>query len=97
MAYEIVISPRALQEIDEAIKFYEGRNTNAPQDFIKVLKFSYNTLRINPYFRKVHRNIRRLPLKVFPYSIYFIVYEKDKRIEILSCFHNRQDPEKAPG
>ena len=96
MAYKIIVSPRAQQEIENAIDFYLLHSDNAPKHFKSSLLDSYNTLSFNPFFRIIYRNIRALKIKRFPYSLYFVVDEKREIIRILSCFHNKRNPKDRP-
>jgi plasmid stabilization system protein ParE len=96
MAYKLIVSPRAQKEIESAIDYYALYSTQAPHDFVFNLKHTYDTLKIFPFFRIRYRNIRALKIKKFPYSLYYIVDESQKTVKILSCFHNRQNPDKRP-
>jgi toxin ParE1/3/4 len=51
MVYKIFVSPRAQKEIENAIDYYALYSTDAPVNFIAVLKEAYKTLEINPFFR----------------------------------------------
>lgn len=97
MAYKIIVSPRAQKEIENAIDYYSLNSTKAPLNFIIILKDAYSTLERNPFFKVRYKNIRALKLKKFPHSLYFIINEKQYTIKILSCFHNKQNPDKRPG
>jgi plasmid stabilization system protein ParE len=51
MTYEILISPRAQKEIENAIDYYALYSTDAPVNFIAFLNVAYHTLQSEPYFR----------------------------------------------
>ena len=51
MTFKIIVSPRAQKEIENAIDYYALYSTDAPKDFISVLKETYATLESNPFFR----------------------------------------------
>jgi len=68
----------------------------APINFIAVLKAAYETLETNPFFEIRYKNIRSLKLKRYPYSLYFVINENKNTIKVLSCFHNKRNPEKRP-
>ena len=96
MAYKIIVSPRAQKEIVKAIDYYVERSLDAPKYFIIQLEKNYPVLENNPFFIIRYKNVRSLKLKKFPYSLYFTVDEKTEVIEILSCFHNKLNPNKRP-
>jgi toxin ParE1/3/4 len=97
MVYKIIVSPRAQKEIENAIDYYELYSGDAPKKFIFSLKNAYNILAVNPYFSKVrYKNVRAMTLGKFPYSLYFDVNQAKNTVKILSCFHNKRNPNKRP-
>jgi toxin ParE1/3/4 len=96
MAYNVIVSPRAQKEIENAIDYYALYSTNAPLNFILALKETYNVLATNPFFRIRYKNIRALKMSKFPYTLYFVVYQTQNTVKVLSCFHNRRNPNKRP-
>ncbi len=95
MAYKIV-SPRAQQEIEDAIDYYSLNSSNAPSDFIESLKETYWILSLNPYFRVCYSTIRTIPLSKFPYSLFYVINQKEHKVKILSCFHTKLHPKRRP-
>lgn len=96
MVYKIIVSPRAQNEIIEAIDFYAIHSVDAPNNFIKQLQKAYGILAISPFFRVQYKTVRALKLKKFPYSIYYTIDENKSCVRVLSCFHNKRNPKKRP-
>lgn len=97
MAYKIIVSPRAQKEIENAIDYYALYSVDAPVNFIAVLKEAYTTLVTNPFLSSVrYKNVRALKIKRFPHSLYFVINEDNYIIKVLSCFHNKRNPNKRP-
>lgn len=96
MAYKIIVSPRAQKEIENAIDYYAMYSVDAPANFIVSLKEAYFTLESNPFFRVRYKNVRALKIKRFPHSLYFIINEEKSIVKILSCFHDKRNPNKRP-
>ncbi len=96
MAYKIIVSPRAIEEIEDAIDYYLLHSNDAPKNFTSSLLNAYNTLSLNPFFRIIYKKIRAFKIKRFPYSLYFVVDEENKIVRILSCFHNKRNPRNRP-
>lgn len=96
MAYKIIVSPRAQKEIENAIEYYALYSIDAPKNFIAVLKEAYLILEINPFFRVRYKNVCALKLKNFPHSLYFTINKAKNTVQILSCFHNKRNPNKRP-
>ncbi len=96
MAYKIIVSPRAQKEIENAIDYYALYSSDAPVHFISLLKEAYETLETNFFFRVRYKNVRDLKIKKFPHSLYFIINEEKNTVRVLSCFHNKRNPNKRP-
>jgi toxin ParE1/3/4 len=96
MAYSITISPRAQKEIENAIDYYALYSSDAPLNFVTQLIVSYESLALNPFYEVRYKNIRSFKLSKFPYSLYFIVDEKQNIVKIISGFHNSLNPHKRP-
>jgi toxin ParE1/3/4 len=97
MAYKIIVSLRAQKEIENAIDYYALYSTDAPVNFISFLKEAYGSLGKNPFLRIRYKNIRTLKIKKFPHSLYFVINEDKNTVKVLSCFHNKRNPNKRPG
>ena len=50
MAYNIIVSPRAQSEIEDAIDYYSLESIAAPKQFIDFLEYAYKSLEISPFF-----------------------------------------------
>ena len=96
MAYKVIVSLRAQKEIEIAIDYYALYSRSAPSDFINNLKGAYKTLELNPFLRMCYNNVRVIKIKRFPYSLYFKIFEDKNIVQILSCFHNKRNPNKRP-
>jgi toxin ParE1/3/4 len=96
MAYKLIVSPRAQKEIENAIDYYALYSVDAPVNFIASLKDAYGTLENTPFFRVRYKNVRALKIKRFPHSLYFIINEDKNTVRVLSCFHNKRNPNKRP-
>lgn len=96
MTYRIIVSPRAQNEIEDAIEYYKQYSSLAPKTFIAQLDTIYDTLSRNPYFHVCYKNVRIINILKFPYSIYFVINEDVKIVKILACFHHKLHPKRRP-
>lgn len=94
MAYNVIVSPRAQKEIENAVDYYVLYSEEAPGHFITSLKEAFKILESNPFFRVRYKNVRSFKIRKFPYSLYFVVREEKNTVQVLSCFHNRRNPKK---
>lgn len=96
MEFKIIVSPSAQFEIEEIADFYFNINLNVLIQFNERLKEAYNSLSINPYYQKRYKDFHGIPLKQFPFMVFYKI-EKDNRIvKIISCFHTSKNPKKYP-
>ncbi|WP_213521434.1 hypothetical protein [Nonlabens sp.] len=64
------------------------------KDFDKEIEVAYTALELNPFFKVRYKNVRGLPLKKFPFIIFYTLDEVNKIVEIRSVFNTHQDPAK---
>lgn len=96
MAYKVIVSLRAQREIENAIGFYLLNSKEASLKFVKSLILSYNSLKTHPHYKVCYKHIRSLKIRRFPYTLYFVVDENKNLVKILSCFHNKRNPNNRP-
>ncbi len=96
MAFDILVSPIAERNIDDAIRYYKIYSPSAAKNFRKKLFDVFKSLQINPFFTVKYRNVRAVPLKKLPYLVFFEIYEEEQIINIISVFCTHQNPEKYP-
>lgn len=96
MIYKIIVSPRAQNEIENALNYYLSRSNSAAKNFISTLAETYKILSLNPHFVMLYKNVRAINIKNYPFSIFFVIDEETLTVRILSCFHTSQDPSKRP-
>ena len=91
MSDKIQISLLAEIEIKAAQDWYEKQTTGLGEKFADEIKGSIDSL-LNPIsdHKRVFKNLRRILLHRFPYSVYYIRNENEKLIEIIAVLHNRQ-------
>ena len=96
MAYKVLVSPRAQAEIEQVIDYYSQFSSLAPANFIKQLQSAFLLLENNPFLVIRYKNIRSLNLRKFPFTLFFVIDEKEFTIRILACFHNKRSPSRRP-
>ena len=86
---------RAKSDVKGAVKWYEQQRIGLGYEFINCLEDAVTRIQQAPLlYQVVHKKLRRILLKRFPYSVFYLV-ESDT-IYIFSVFDNRQDPRKLP-
>jgi plasmid stabilization system protein ParE len=87
----IVFDPEARRELDEAFNWYERQRPGLGLEFIASIDEQLALVGESPTrFAVVHRDLRQVHPKRFPYSIVYRVEEE--RIVVFAVFHGRRNP-----
>ena len=91
MTPALLLWPEARADIQEARKGYEERRSGLGAEFLEAVRDILANVEQRPlHFPRVKNEVRRAPLRRFPYAIYFI--PEAERTIVLACFHARRDP-----
>ena len=96
MAFKILISIRAQLKIEEITDFYFDVSLKVLKHFNERLEETFSNLIINPCFQKRYKDFHGIPLKQFPFILFYKNDDVNKLIKIYSCFHTSQDAIKYP-
>jgi plasmid stabilization system protein ParE len=87
----VVLHRAARLELDEAALWYEERRVDLGIEFIAEIDRCLEVIAEYPELAAVvDEDIRRIPVKRFPYSIYYRL--EAERIVVLAIFQGKRDP-----
>ncbi len=93
MSRRLIVRPEAEMEIADAFDWYEDRVPGLGSDFLLCVDAVLNAILRNPeHYPRVHRIVRRVLTRRFPYEVFFV--EDDERIVVLSVFHAKRNPKR---
>jgi hypothetical protein len=92
MAFTTVLDPRAIDDIQKAIDYYDNKHPGLGEQFESVLNQHIIQLEQHPYFQARYDNVHCLPLKKYPYMIHFTIDENKKELTILAVFNTYRNP-----
>lgn len=92
MAFTLVIDPRAIRDVQEAIDYYDGQQAGLGERFEAALSKHLLTLEKNPLFRIRYDDVRCLPVKKFPFMVHFTVDEQNSQVTVRAVLHTSMDP-----
>jgi toxin ParE1/3/4 len=91
MAYSLTVRQEAELDIDEQYTGYESKRAGLGHDFLLCVEEALDKLLRNPLiYRKFHKELRRIPVRRFPYRIMYLV--NGEKIIVTAVFHIRKDP-----
>jgi plasmid stabilization system protein ParE len=91
--FNVIISKKAKEEIDNAWDWYEDKQKGLGDRFIGELIFFIEKIQKNPFYYKERiKSFREAAFKIFPFLIIFKVNEQKRIIRIVSVFHTSRNP-----
>lgn len=97
MTYRVIISAYAKDNIKDAVAYYKNKvSAKVAAEFIKDYELALKKIKQTPHFQVYYKNFRGLPLKRYPYIIFYRVDEKNKLILINGVFQANQNTDKRP-
>lgn len=97
MSYKIVVTPNAVQQIDDAVDYYKNKvSVRIARLFIEDYKRTFQEIQITRYFKLFFNEFRGKPMRKFPFIIFYTIDETERTIIIKAVFHTAQNPDKYP-
>lgn len=94
MEFEVVIKPLALQDLEDAIKWYQSQLKNLPEKLVSEIDSCLTLISKNPqHYQKRYIDVRIAFLKRFPYGNYYTV--ETKKIYVHAILHTKQNPRRG--
>lgn len=91
MIRQVVIRPDAERDLSNTFRWYEEQSPGLGHDFLRAVEVSLGSVQRHPLaFSQVHRQIRRVLLRRFPYGIFYLVHRHT--LVVLACFHFKRSP-----
>ena len=96
MIYKVVIEPRAILDLQDAIDYYESKQNGLGEYFCQVVDEHVETLTKSPFFQIRYKDYHGFPIIKFPFILLYYIDEKLKTIYIMSVFNTSLNPSKYP-
>jgi toxin ParE1/3/4 len=93
MKYSVVLDPRAIDDIQKAIDYYEGQRPGLGRKFEEKLHTTFSTLERNPNFQVRFDDVRCLPVPRYPFMIHFTINEPLQKVVVWAVFHTSINPD----
>jgi toxin ParE1/3/4 len=96
MIYKVVIEPRAILDIQDAIDYYDSKQNGLGNYFYQVVEEHIETVSKSPLFQIRYKDYHGFPIRKFPFIILYYIDENVKTIYIMSVFNTYLNPKKYP-
>jgi toxin ParE1/3/4 len=96
MPFKVVIEPRALEDAQKAIDYYDNKQAGLGEKFHSALTKHLESIEKNPFFQLRYKDYRGLPIKNYPFIIFFYINEKVDTVYVIGIFNTYQNPNKYP-
>jgi toxin ParE1/3/4 len=94
MAYQVLIQNDAIDDIQEAIEYYDSQQAGLGSKFEQALNKLFILLEKTPRFAIRYDNVHCVPLKKYPFMIHYTIEDSKQIIEIRGCFHTSKNTDK---
>lgn len=97
--FKVLVEPNCNTDIENACRYYSTLPVDTNKlinHFFEDMQVAFDALSINPFYPYKTQNYRFIPLKRFPYILFFTVNESEKTVFVLALFHTNQDTNKYP-
>lgn len=85
----------AIRDLHEAAKWYETQSEGLGRDLVQQVEQAIDSACLMPLrFPEVHRGIRRVLVKRFPFGVYFRYEEESNALIVFAIMHLRRDPKR---
>lgn len=92
MKFQLLLDPRAIEDIQNAIDYYNEQSQGLGEKFEKYLNKYIIGLSKNPFFQIRYDEVHCLPLKKYPFMIHFSI--KNEQVFIHAVIHTKLNPSK---
>ena len=93
MSYAITFRAEALQDITEAMDWYDEQQAGLADRFYTQVESKLEQVAEHPFLYSVrYAEVRCVLVDDFPYLVHYYVEEERKRVTVLGIIHTSRDP-----
>ncbi len=95
MSYSVLFRHNAERDAEHAQDWYALHAPEQIDRFVDDLAATVRSIQLSPYaLRILRKDARRVALKIFPYLVWYRVYDERQVVEVLAVVHQSQDNER---
>lgn len=86
MKLDVIVQPKAVDDILEAAKWYDNNLKGLGESFINSIDSAIHSIQQNPEaYPKVYKELRRILIKKFPFGIFYLI--ENSQIIVIAVLH----------
>ena len=94
MAYNVKLLPIVHTDLKNAKKWYQEKNELLAKEFKAEVDNEIDYIGKYPHhYQRKYKELRQSLVSRFPYAIFYLIEESQKRIIIFGLLHTSRDPE----
>jgi len=94
MRFKLIVSDDADIDIEQAMDYYESRQSGLGARLVLSIKACLKLIIKNPFaFVTIYHSIRKANIKKFPYSLFYLIDEEAKLVTIIAVIHGHRSEE----
>ncbi len=93
MRFELLIQRDAESDIQQAIDWYDEKQSGLGEKFHKEVLSAFSKLASYPFYQIRYNEVRCLPLKKFPFMLHYSVNEVLHTVTLRAVLHTSRSPE----
>ena len=91
--FTVIFSPLALDDIEQAVAYYEKQQTGLGKRFAAQLQLTLNATKRNPFFASLrYDDIRCTAIKKFPYLVHYHIDQTQFLVTIIAIYSSYKEP-----
>lgn len=97
MSFWIYVTSEAVKDIDDAFNYYNSKSGGLGYRFAEIADIYFHKISQVPFASAIrYDRVRVRPMRVFPFTIHYIVEEQASKVIILRVFNTWQEPIDQP-
>jgi plasmid stabilization system protein ParE len=93
LKFKLVFLEEAQADVRDASKWYEDQSPGLGKQFIKAIRAALKSIGTTPFgFSSRSSEFRAIPLKKFPYLLYYLLDETNGLLVVFAVLHTHRNP-----
>src|SRR5690606_12927364 len=93
MCYQLQLSNSAIRDLNNAVNWYDDQREGLGDKFKVAVNGIFRYITSSPkIFQLRYKEVRMAKIGGYPFGIFFITEEEEKKIIVVGVIHNKRNP-----